>query len=195
MRDANLGWMCQRVPGREREGHGGCWQHWNGGQGISCRLPGPRHPARALTGAATRPLSPHRHRLTRPRRPARVPADTREDTSAVQLPGGSRQLGVQPGAAAAGRSCAMAPAGPAAFATARLFLVISVFAQSGLLPGAAQQSSSSPLRVPDCVSEYLLKCFPQNREHIWTGWSSGLTSSFSSQASRCFFCFYCCSFR
>lgn len=114
----------------------------------------------------SRPLSPHRHRLTRPRRPARVPADTREDTSAVQLPGGSRQLGVQPGAAAAGGSCAMAPAGPAAFATARLFLVISVFAQSGLLAGAAQQSSSSPLRVPDCVSEYLLKCFPQYREHI-----------------------------
>lgn len=59
MRDANLGWMCQRVPGREREGHGGCWQHWNGGQGISCRLPGPRHPARALTGAASPGPSAH----------------------------------------------------------------------------------------------------------------------------------------
>lgn len=52
-----------------------------------------------------------------------------------------------------------------AFAAARLLLIISVFAQSGLVAGVAQQSSSL-LRVPDCVSEYLLKCFPQHCEHI-----------------------------
>lgn len=91
-----------------------------------------------------------------------------EDTSVVQLPRASSQLRVQPGAAAEGGSCAMAVSGLAAhraFATARLLLIISVFAQSGLVAGAAQKSSSLP-HVPDCISEYLLKCFPQYREHI-----------------------------
>lgn len=118
-------------------------------------LPGPSaHTGTASSGQAVLPVS------------LQTPG---EDTSAVQLPGASSQLGAQPGAAAAGRSCAMARAGPAAhraFATARMFLFISVFAQSGLLAGAAPQSSSSLLRIPDCVSEYLLKCFPQYREDI-----------------------------
>lgn len=50
MRDANLGWMCQRAPGREREGHGGCSQHWNGGRDISCLLQGPRNPGGGSAG-------------------------------------------------------------------------------------------------------------------------------------------------
>lgn len=51
------------------------------------------------------------------------------------------------------------------FAMARLFLIVSVFPQSGLVTGAAQRSSS-PLHLPECVSKYLLKCFPQYREYI-----------------------------
>lgn len=58
------------------------------------------------------------------------------------------------------------------------FLVISVFAQPGLAAGAAQQSPSL-LRVPDRVSEHLLKCFPQYREHL-NSRSSGLANSCSS---------------
>lgn len=88
MRDANLGWMCQRVLGREREGHGGCSQHQNRGQGISCRLPGPRGLGTGLACArcSCRPSAwetsgPH-------------PCGHRERTLVwLSLPGASGQLG------------------------------------------------------------------------------------------------------
>lgn len=199
MRDTNLGWMCQRVLGREREGHGGCLQHWNGGQGISCRLPGPLDPGRERPDSAglswaPQPTALH---LTRPGvRPVSLQTPG-EDTGVAQLPRASSQLGVRLGTAAACRSPAMATAGLAArraIAAARLFLIISVFAQSGLITGSAQQSSPL-LRVPDRVSEYLLKCFTQYSKHIWTGCSSSLASSCCSEDSHCFFCFHCCSLR
>lgn len=160
MRDANLGWMCQRVLGREREGHGGCSQHRNGGQGISCRLPGPRGLGTGLACARCS-CRPSVWEMSGPH-PCGHTRRGLECGSASQGPVASS------GGAAACRSCAMAVSGLAAhraFAAARLLLIISVFAQSGLVAGVVQQSSSL-LHVPDCVSEYLLKCFPQHCKHI-----------------------------